>query len=409
MTRVAITGVGVVTPIGVGAHAFWDGLLAGRCGVRAITLFDASAFPTRIAGEIDFDALRYLDRRRVKHMDRTSTLGVTAARLAREDAALDIASEDIDRIGVMVGTSRGQYDFDYVASRRFSDGSGTDLWKKTTPESTLRAFPEACASQICVELGIHGPSLTITSAGSTGLDSIGYAFNAIRTGELDVVLAGGAQAPLGPALINAFNLLGTMSRLNDDPAHAVRPFDVARSGFVLGEGAGVFVLESLAHAAARGARVYAEVVGYASTSDADAAPGPHPDGADAARAMRLAMDDAGVSAEIIDYVAATGLGQRTADIAESRAITAVGVHAPVSSIEGATGNLFGAAGAVETAAAVLAMHHGMIPHTLNLDTPDAACALDHVMGAPRPARLRTVLKHSFGFAGKNAALVLQRA
>lgn len=409
--RVVVTGVGMVTPIGVGKDAFWSALVAGTSAVDRITHFDPAAFPTQIAAEVrDFDPLQFMMRKRAKHMDRTAVFGVASARMAVDDAALDVGAVDMDRIGVIVGTSRGQYDYDYVMSQHAGDDS--DRWSKITPEASLRAFPEACASQISIEFGIAGPSLTLTTTGSSALDSIGHAMRAVRYGELDVVLTGGAQSPIHESMLSAFGMTGIMSRRNDDPAHAMRPFDRDRDGFVLGEGGGILVVEELEHARRRGAHIYGELTGYASTCDPLYFEEKRIGGRNAARCIQLALLDAGVMSHEIDAVNATGLSMAKHDAMEARVLhDTLGARAtqvPVSAVKSMIGHLVGAAGSVEMIAALLGLEHQIATPTINYATPDPDCALDVVPNVARPAAQTTVLKTSIGFGGINAAMVARR-
>jgi 3-oxoacyl-[acyl-carrier-protein] synthase II len=403
--------MGVVAPNGVGRDAFWQAVTSGVSGVRPITMFDPSPFPTRIAGQVEnFDPLVYLAPRRARHMDRSTQMGVSAARMAVDDAGLKIDELDMDRSGIMFGTSRGQYDHLYVLAQQ-GEEIGGEKWNGMTPEAGLRAFPEACASQVSIELGLYGPCLTFASAGASSLDAIGHALRAVRYGELDVALAGGSQSPLSESMLNTFCMLQTMSQRNDDPSGASRPFDGERDGFVLGEGAGVIVVEEFEHAKKRGAPIYAEIVGYGATCDAYRLSAQRPDGQDALRAMKLALESASMSPAEIDYVSASGISTRTGDALETRLLKELlGARArrvPVSSIKSMIGHLIAAAGGVEIVATALALRHGILPPTINYHTPDPECDLDYVPNAAREVAVRTALLNSFGFAGKNAALVVR--
>ena len=411
--RAVITGLGVVAPNGVGRDAFWEALAAGKSGIRPITRFDPAPFPTRIAGQIDdFHPTDFITAKRAKHMDRTSHYGVSAARMAADDASLDVSKEDVDRIGVMFGTTLGVYDYDFIlANHTMYEGGRT--WDGTDPRVGLMAFPEACASQISMELGIYGPSLTFAETCSSALDSLGHAYKAIRYGELDVVFAGGAQAPISQPLVSAFCMLRGMSTQNDEPTTASRPFDKERDGFVMGEGAGILVIEEMEHALRRGVRIYGEIIGYAATCDAYHMTNPRPDGRDAARAVRLAIKDAGIDPTEIDYVNAHGTSTPLNDKTETKVLKdTLGDHAntiPVSSVKSMIGHLIGASASVEVVASCLALEHQVLPPTINLHNPDPECDLDYVPNTARPAKIRTILKNSFGFGGKNSALILRAA
>ncbi len=408
--RVAITGVGVIAPIGVGKDAFWDGLAAGRSGVRTITRFDASAFPTQIAAEVDgFDPTQFMPAKLSRRMDKTSLFGLCAAKMAVADASLDFSTHvDRSRAAVMYGTNLGHFDYDFVVAQWEPDGPS---WKGATIESGLNLFPEACAGHISTEFALTGPSLIFASACSASLDAIGHGFRAIRDGELDAVIAGGSQAPISPPSVGAFCMVKGMSTRNDAPGAASRPFDKDRDGFVMGEGGAIIVMESLESAEARGARVYAEVLGYAATCDAYHITNPRPDGAEAARAVSLAIHHAGIDPSEIDYVNAHGTSTPLNDKTETLILrTVLGDHArrvPVSATKSMIGHLLGGAGAAELIAALLAIEHQTIPPTINYTTPDPECDLDYVPNVARPARVRTVLKNSFGFGGKNSALVVR--
>ncbi len=410
--RVVVTGIGAVTPIGVGKEAFWNGLAAGTSAVDRISHFDPSAFPSQIAAEVrEFDPLQFMTRKRAKHMDRTAVFGVASARMAIDDAALDVGTVDMDRIGVIVGTSRGQYDYDYVMAQHSGDNA-SEMWSKITPEASLRAFPEACASQISIEFQIAGPSLTLTTTGSSALDSIGHAMRAVRYGELDVVITGGAQSPIHESMQSAFCMTGLLSRRNDDPRHAMRPFDAGRDGFVLGEGGGILVVEELEHARQRGAHIYGELIGYASTCDPLYFEERRAGGRNAARCIQIALLDAGVMSHEIDAVNATGLSMPAHDAMEARVLhQTLGERAeqvPVSAVKSMVGHLLGAAGSVELIGGLLGLEHQIVPPTINYETPDPECVLDVVPNAARAAAHSTLLKTSIGFGGINAALVVRR-
>jgi 3-oxoacyl-[acyl-carrier-protein] synthase II len=407
---VVISGVGVVSPIGIGKDAFWEGLASGRSAVRTITRFDASPFATRIAAEVDgFDPLLYAPPKVVKRMDRTAQFAVAAAKMAVVDASLDLAQTDRDRTGVFYGTNLGHYDYTFILAQHARDESGE--WVGATLESGMGQFPEAAGGWVSTVLDLRGPSFIYASACSASLDSIGHAFRAISYGELDAALAGGSQAPISASSVSAFSMVRGMSRRNDDPASASRPFDKDRDGFVMGEGGGMVVLETLDAARLRGAPIYAEVLGYGATCDAYHITNPRPDGRDASRAVALAIQDAGIAPEEIDYVNAHGTSTPLNDKTETLVLkTVLGEHArrvPISAVKSMFGHLLGGAGCVELIAALLAMQHQVIPATINYHTPDPECDLDYVPNAARPARIRTVLKNSFGFGGKNSAMVVR--
>jgi len=407
--RVVITGLGVIAPNGVGKDAFWSALRQGTSGVKPITRFDASALPTRFAGQLNgFNPADHLDFKRAKRMDRTSHLAVCAAKMAVDDARLTLDEEDRGRIGVMVGTSLAGHGF--ILEQH-------DTWRdkgpmKINPFTAIASFPDACTSQISIELGLHGPSFSIGTACSSALDAVGYAFNAIRKRELDIILMGGAEAPIFPPILSAFCVLRALSTRNDAPEQASRPFDRGRDGFVLGEGAGILVVEDLEHAQHRGAHIYAEILGFGMTCDAYHMTAPEPSGREAVRALRLALHDAGVAPTEIDYINAHGTSTPLNDKNETQVIKQVfgeaAYRVPISATKSMIGHLIGAAGSVELVATLLAMEHQMIPPTINYDAPDPDCDLDYVPNTARPARIRTALKNSFGFGGKNSALIVSK-
>lgn len=408
--RVVITGVGAVTPIGTGADGLWSGLAARASAVRPITRFDPAPFRSRIAAEIpDFRPQDHLDAKRAKRLDRFSQLAVTSARFALADAELDPTREDGERVGAMMGSALGGVAFAEAQVERFrADGPrGLD------PALALAVFPGAASCNIAIEFGFSGPNSTNAMSCASGTIAVGDAFHAIRAGLADVMLAGGAEAPLAPMTYAAFSVIRAMSTRNDDPAHASRPFDEARDGFVMGEGAAVLVLEERQRALARGAKLYAEVVGYAFTNDAYHMTAPRPDGRQAARAMRLALADGDVVPTEVGYINAHGSSTPLNDSTETAAIKQVfGAHAyrlTVSGTKGYYGHALGASGAIEAGICALAMQRRWLPPTLNLECPDPACDLDCLPGDGRAAAPEIVVSNSFGFGGINASLVLRRA
>jgi len=408
--RVVITGVGAVTPIGTGADGLWAGLAARSSAVREITRFDPAPFRSRIAAEIpDFRPQDHLDAKRAKRLDRFSQLAVTSARFALSDAALDPAHEDRDRIGAMMGSALGGVAFAESQIERFRAEGPRGL----DPALALAVFPGAASCNIAIDFGFTGPNSTNAMSCASGTIAVGEAFHTIREGRADVMLAGGAEAPLAPMTYAAFSVIRAMSTRNDDPAHASRPFDEDRDGFVMGEGAAVLVLEERTRAVARGAKVYAELVGYAFTNDAYHMTAPRPDGRQAARAMQLALVDACVAPGEVGYINAHGSSTPLNDSTETTAIKQVfGEHAyrlSVSGTKGYYGHALGASGAIEAAICALAMERRWLPPTINLERPDPACDLDCLRGEGRAAAPDVVLTNSFGFGGINAAVVLRRS
>jgi 3-oxoacyl-[acyl-carrier-protein] synthase II len=408
--RVVITGIGAVTPIGTGAEGLWAGLEARTSAVREITRFDPTPFKSRIAAEIpEFRPQDHLDAKRAKRLDRFSQLAVTSARLALADAELDLAREDRDRVGAMMGSALGGVAFAeaQVGPFRAAGPRGLD------PALALAVFPGAASCNIAIEFGVTGPNSTNAMSCASGTIAVGEAFHTIREGRAEVMLAGGAEAPLAPMTYAAFSVIRAMSTRNHDPAHASRPFDAARDGFVMGEGAAVLVLEERTRALARGAKIYAEIAGYGFTNDAYHMTAPRPDGRQAARAMRLALADAAAAPHDVGYINAHGSSTPLNDATETAAIKQVfGPHAyrlTVSGTKGYYGHALGASGAIEAAICALALARRWLPPTLNLEQPDPACDLDYLPGDGRPAEPEVVVSNSFGFGGINAALVLRRA
>lgn len=407
MTEVVVTGLGVVTPIGIGADGLWDGLMSERSGAGAVTGFDASALPVRIACEVgDFDPATYMDAREVGRTDRFTQMAVAAGVLAWREAGLDEAVPS-ERAGVIVGSGIGGLATIEHEHESFLSGGP----RRVSPFMVPKLMPNAAAASIAMRFGLFGPNFAPTSACATGAHALGEAALAIRSGRADVMLAGGSEAAITPLAISAFTRMGALSRRNDDPERASRPFDAHRDGFVFGEGAGVLVLESRSFAEARGARVLARLSGYGATSDAFHVTQPDPDGRGASLAMRAALEDARVTPDRVDYVNAHGTSTPYNDRIETHALKSVfGVEAkriPVSSTKSQTGHLLGAAGAVEAAACVLAIDRGTVPATINLEDADPDCDLDYVADGPREADVRVALSNSFGFGGQNACLVLE--
>ncbi len=408
--RVVVTGVGAVTPIGAGKEDLWRGVIEGRRGGRRITLFDAAAYPSRVACEVpDFDPLDYLDAKRARRLDRCSQFGLAAARMAVDDAHLSLEREDCERVGVYVGSALGGISYAEEQHQDFMEGG----LRHVSPMLALAVFGGANAANISMEIGARGPSLGNANSCASGAIGVGDAFHAIKRGEVDVALAGGAEAPIAPLTFGAFAVIKAMSMRNDDPAAASRPFDRDRDGFVMAEGAGMLVLEEYEHAVRRGTPVYAEVRGFGVTSDAYHMTSPRPDGEQSARAMTLALEEAALPPEGIDYVAAHASATKLNDSTETLAIKkALGAHAgdvPVSGTKGMHGHALGASGAIELAICALVLERGVLPATVNLGEPDPACDLRLIRDHPVERRIAAMLKNSFGFGGINAALVLTRA
>jgi 3-oxoacyl-[acyl-carrier-protein] synthase II len=405
--RVVVTGIGCVTPIGTGVTGLWDGLHAGRSAVRTLTRFDPTPFRSHVAAEIpDFQPGDHLSGREGRRFDRFSQLGVAAARLALRDAELDPARENRDRVGVMMGSALGGIAHAEAQAACYHGGG----LRAVNANLALTVFAGAVSCNIAISFGLTGPNATNGMSCASGSVAVGDAFRAIRRGDADVMLAGGAEAPLAPLCYGAFAIIRAMSTRNDDPATASRPFDRDRDGFVMGEAAAVLVLEERGRAVARGARIYAEVAGYGLTNDGHHMTAPKPGGREAARAMALALADARVGPADVGYVNAHGSSTPLNDPTETAALKIVfGPHAgrlAVSGTKGYYGHPLGASGAIEAAITALTLARGWLPPTLNLMTPDAGCDLDYVRGQGRAAQPAYALSNSFGFGGVNASLVL---
>lgn len=406
--RVVVTGVGPVTPIGIGVAALEAGLRAGRSVVRRATRFDPAPFRSHCAGEIeDFDPAVWMEPRRARRLDRCSQFTLAAARLALADAGLDLSQQDPDRVGAMMGTALGGISYAEQEHGKYLDGG----IRAVEPGLALTVFVGASSCNLAIELGVSGPNITNGMSCASGAIAIGEAFRAIRRGEADVMLAGGAEAPLSPLSYGAFAIIRAMSTRNDDPGTASRPFDRERDGFVMAEGAAVLLLEERERALARGATVYAELAGYALTNDAHHMTAPRPDGRQAARAMRMALADAGIPPEAVGYINAHGSSTSLNDPTEAMAIRQVfGSHAdavPVSGTKGYFGHALGASGAIEAAECAVALRTGWLPPSVNLEEPDPACGLNFIRGTGANLRPGYVLSNSFGFGGINAVIVLK--
>jgi 3-oxoacyl-[acyl-carrier-protein] synthase II len=407
--RVAVTGVGVVTPIGTGVGSFWEGLRASRSAVRTVTRFDPEPFRSHMAGEVaDFTATDWVDSKRAKRLDRCSLFTLAAARMALTDASLDLSRENSDRAGAMMGTALGGAPHAEADHERYIRGG----IKAVDPGLALNVFAGASSTNLAIEFGITGPNVTNGMSCASGSIAIGEAFRTIRSGDADVMLAGGAEAPLMPLTFGAFSIIRAMSTRNDDPGGASRPFDRARDGFVMAEGASVLVLEEYSRAVARGAPIYLEIAGYGLTNDAYHMTAPRPDGRQAARAMELALRDAHITAVEVQYLNAHGSSTPLNDPTETNAIRQVfGGHAnalAVSGTKGYYGHALGASGAIEAAICALASRNHWLPPTVNLSDADPACDLDYLAGEGRAADPEHIVSNSFGFGGINAVLVFRR-
>lgn len=405
-----ITGLGILSPVGIGIEETWSSLLAGRSGIGEITLFDASEYPVRIAGQVwNFDPGDYFTTKEARKLDRYEQFSVVAARLAVEDAGLSKETLDGDRTGVVIGTGLGgletlQATADVIRER------GP---RRVNPFTIPKIIANLAAGLVSIEYGARGPNLASVSACATGAHSVGDAARLIAMGDADAMIAGGAEATVGPICLASFAAMKALSTRNDEPEKASRPFDLDRDGFVAAEGATVVMLERLEDAKARGAHVYAEVAGYGQSADAHHITSPDPEGEGAQLAMRRALEDAELDVADIQYVNAHGTSTPGGDIAETKALKAVfGEHASslwISSTKGCTGHLLGAAGALEAAVLALAIDRDEVPPTANYETPDPECDLDYVPGKSRKREIRAGLSNSFGFGGTNVSLALRSA
>jgi 3-oxoacyl-[acyl-carrier-protein] synthase II len=406
--RVVVTGIGLVTPLGIGLEKTWKALCAGESGIARITRFDPTDYPTQIAGEVkDFDPAAFIEKKEIKKMDLFIHFAVGAAQLAVEDAGLKVTPENAERVGVYIGSGIGGLSSIETYHKVLQD-KGPD---RVSPFFIPMTIINLASGQVAIRLGAKGPNSCAVTACATGNNCIGDAFRLIQRGDADIMVAGGTEAAVTPLGVAGFGAARALSRRNDEPTRASRPFDRERDGFVLGEGAGVLVLEELGLATRRCAKIYAEIVGYGMTADAYHITAPPDNGEGAVRCMELVIRDAGVAKEDIGYINAHGTST-FADKVETMAIKQVfGEHAyriPVSSTKSMTGHLLGAAGGIEAAFSVLAIHRGLLPPTINLEHPDPECDLDYVPGRARETSVHVVLSNSFGFGGVNACLLFKK-
>ena len=407
-TRVVVTGLGVITPLGNDADTFWRRLVAGESGVGQITRFDTSDYKVHIAAEVkDFDPEDYLERRQVRRLDLFSRYAVAAARIAAADADFDPRPE-AERVGAVVGSGVGCLQTLHTETDKLLN-KGPD---RVNPLLVPMMIPNMGAAHVSLALGTKGPLSATCTACAAGSDAIGYAARIIRSGDADVMFAGGSEAPISPVGISGFAAARALSLRNDDPIHASRPFDAGRDGFVVGEGAGCLVLESLEHAQARGVRIYAELAGAGMSSDAFHMTLPDESGKSQARALKMALAEAGLQPEDVDYINAHGTATGAGDVAETKAIkVALGEHArtvAVSSNKSMIGHCLGASGAIEAVATVLTIVNSLIPPTINLTDPDPDCDLDYVPLESRFRKVDVAASNSFGFGGHNVTLVFRR-
>jgi 3-oxoacyl-[acyl-carrier-protein] synthase II len=407
--RVVVTGMGVVCPVGIGLEETWKGLVAGKSGIGPITQFDASSYPTRIAGEVrNFDPERWLEKREVRRNDRFIQFGLAASEMAIADAGLDMSREDAERVGCIIGAGIGGL----ATIEENKDILREKGVKRISPFFIPALIINLAPGQLSIKYGMKGPNYSPVSACATGNHSIGDAMMLIERDMADVMIAGGCEATITPLGIGGFCAARAMSERNDAPEKASRPFDKGRDGFVAAEGAGILVLEEYEHARRRGARIYAELAGYGATADANHVTAPAPEGEGGQRAMRMALRDAGLEPGRIGYVNTHGTSTPQGDVAECQAIRKVFGDAAskvsISSTKSMTGHMLGAAGGAESVFSVMALHTGVIPPTINVEQQDPECALDVTPNVAREKRVDAVLTNSFGFGGTNAVLCFKR-
>jgi 3-oxoacyl-[acyl-carrier-protein] synthase II len=407
--RVVITGIGLVSSLGIGTDANWAALLAGRSGVTRVTRFDVTAFATQIAAEVkDFDPLQFVDKKDVKKMDVFIQYAVAASQFAMDDSGLRITPGNAADIGVFLGSGIGGFSTIEREHKALLDGGP----RRISPFFIPSAIINLAAGQVSIRFGAKGPNLATCTACSASAHAIGDSFEIIRRGDAEAMIAGGSEAAITPMSVGGFGALRALSTRNDDPARASRPFDRDRDGFIIGEGAGVLILEELEHARSRGAKIYAEVVGYGMSGDAYHITAPSEDGDGGVRVMRMALRKAGIRPDDIDYINAHGTSTPYNDKLETLAIkTCFGDHASklaISSTKSMTGHLLGGAGGLEAGISALAIHHQRVPPTINIETPDPECDLDYVPDTSRAMSIRYALSNSFGFGGTNAALLFKK-
>jgi 3-oxoacyl-[acyl-carrier-protein] synthase II len=407
--RAVVTGLGVVSPNGIGKEAFWKANLEGRSGVESLTSFDTSKFHTKIGAEVrDFDPSLYMPSEVAANVDRFVHFGLAAARLAVEDSGLDLEKTDKERAGVIMGSGLGGMLFHEAQILATLDKGA----HRVNPIGVPRVTPNAVAAHMAIQYGLMGPNYVVSTACASGNHAIGEAFNKIQDDRADIILTGGTEAPFTPYTFGAFYSLRVMSKSSRPPNEVSRPFDNERDGFVMGEGGAVLVLEELEHALRRNAHIYAEVIGYGLTSGAFHMVMPKPGGEDAARTMRLALRDAGLRPGEVDYINAHGTSTKANDLAETQAIKAVfgdcAHRIPISSTKSMIGHTIGAAGAIEAVVSCLAIEEQILPPTINYEHLDPECDLDYVPNGPRRAQVHTVLSNSFGFGTVNACIILRK-
>jgi 3-oxoacyl-[acyl-carrier-protein] synthase II len=407
--RVVVTGLGLVTPLGIGVQETWDALIEGKSGVGRITQFDCSSYPVQIAAEVkNFDPSQYIEPKELKKMDRFIHFAIAASDMAMKDSGLKITKENADRVGVIIGSGMGGLPMiEHYHKTLLEKGH-----RRISPFFIPMIIINLAAGQVSIRYGAKGPNSSPCTACATGSHSIGDAFRIIQYGMADAMIAGGTEAVITPMGVAGFAAMKALSTRNNEPERASRPFDIDRDGFVMGEGAGIVILEELNHALRRGAKIYAEVIGYGMSGDAYHITSPAPEGEGAARCMEAALKDAGIRPEEVNYINAHGTSTKYGDELETMAIKKVfGEHAyklSVSSTKSMTGHLLGAAGGVEAVITVLSIYHNIVPPTINLEKPDPACDLDYVPNKAKKMEVNCAISNSFGFGGTNACLIFRK-
>lgn len=408
--RVVITGIGALTPLGIGKETYWEGLISGKSGIGPITLFDTNGFDVRIAGEVrGFDPAQYMDKKEVRRMDRFAQFGVAAARMALDDAKLEINDSNAELVGTLVGTGIGGL-ASLEEQIRVLHEKGPN---RVSPFLIPMMIGNMASGMVSILTGAKGPNTTVVTACATGANAIGDSYEIIKRGDADVMIAGGTEAAVTPVSLAGFgNMKAMTSKYNDAPEKASRPFDLNRDGFVIGEGAGVVILETLEYAQSRGAHIYAEMIGYGMTADAFHMTQPAPEGEGVGRAMAKALKSAGIDPSQVGHINAHATSTPLGDKSESQAIRNLfGDHAsniPISATKSMTGHLLGGAGGIEAIGTALSLYHQLLPPTINYETPDPECTLDYVPNVARRASVDVALCNNFGFGGHNAVLVFKR-
>jgi len=406
--RVVITGLCIIAPTGIGKEAFWQACKEGRSGIKQITRFNTEGYISKIAGEVrDFDPRDYMNSKKVKRSDRFTQFAVASAKMAVDDAHLNLENVSKERVGVFFGAAMGGMPFAEMQHEIFLEKG----MKRVSPFLAEALFPGAASCYVAIELGAKGINNTLSTGCTAGTDAIGQALDALRSGRADVIIAGGTEDPLGPLSFASFCIIKALTPSNGEPAKATKPFDLNRNGFALSEGSGVLVLETLDHALKRDAHIYAELVGYGCSCDAHHMVQPSPDGVELARAIKLALDDGNILPEEVDYINAHGTSTVLNDVAETKAIKNVfgeiACFIPISSIKSSVGHTWGASGAVEAVASVLAIQDQFIPPTINYETADPECDLDYVPNKGRHAKVDIVISNNASFGGKNSVLAIR--